>query len=148
MTFSLQIGCDIFADIRQFGEFIKNIDKIDHIILVDNSMLWVIDKYKFSSYEFMGDLIYKIIINDLKINCLIDFDKSLDIYSHNIQEKICNSIKFKKYIQKNNIISYDKKEVSDADYFEVFIYWIYKTSGYETIKNIILDLIKKIIISY
>lgn len=126
-----------------YGEFVEKLDVINDIVLVDNSMLSIVDKYIFTSYEFMGDIIYKIIINDLKINCVIDYNDEFDPFSHSVQEQICKSINFNDNIQKNRDIYYDEKTISNADYFEVFLYFIYKINGYEKTKNILKSLIEK-----
>lgn len=126
-----------------YGRYVENLDNIHNIVLVDNSMLSIVDKYRFTSYEFMGDIIYKIIINDLKINCIIEYDDKFDIFSHTVQEEICKSMHFEKYIQKDEDIYYDGKKISNADYFEVFLYFLYKNNGYKKTKDVVIDLITK-----
>lgn len=50
-------------------------------------------------------------------------------------------LNIKENIQKSNLYYFLEKEVSNADYFEVFIYQIYKIKGYNFVKEIILKLI-------
>lgn len=126
-----------------FSKFTNNYKDIDPISLVENGLLSIIDRFKFSHYEYLGDTIYNIIINQLKFECLID--TKIDLFAAKTQEVISNNIDFKNNIQKYNFVERKLiyKESSIADFFEVFIYFLYKLEGYQKTKEIVLELIKE-----
>ncbi len=122
-----------------------NLNNIDPIVFVDNNLLSASNRLKFSFYEQLGDILYKIIIIDLILDGRIKYSSNYqEIYlSSNFQNKLSKIIDLNKIIQTNNLHFGKDNKYNDADYFEAFIYEIYRTNGYKILKDFIIKILTK-----
>lgn len=121
---------------------IKDVDisKIDPRVFVDNNLLSTEDRIFFNSQEYIGDSIYCIIIEHLKLNAEIEYGNNIDYYSSTFQEQLCKSLKIEEIIQSNDLHIIDRGKFSNADYFEALLSQIYNNFGYKIIYQMIRNL--------
>lgn len=126
--------------IKKYINIDNDVSLINPMVFIDNNMLNAHDRIKFNFMECSGDILYKIVINHLKLNAKILFSNDVDYFSAKFQNKLCESLNISKIIQSNGLHFGNKKSFEIADYFEAFIYDFYLKFGYDQIYNLIYNL--------
>lgn len=129
---------------KHFIEF-KNIEfgSIDPLVFVDNNLLSSKSRLRFSYYEQMGDVLYKIIILDFMLDGILKYKSNYEsLYlSANFQNKLCSIININKIIKTNGLHFGKENAYNEADYLEALIYELYRTNGYYKTKLFIQELL-------
>ncbi len=118
----------------------KVINNIPSFVFYDSIYLSVFSRKKISHFEYQGDLIYNAIIDKLKLDCEI-IDK-VNYYQSSFQVLISHGLNLDLLIQKSPLHLYNKDIYSQADYFEIIVYYYYLEMGFEETELWILNLIK------
>lgn len=109
---------------------------IDPFIFVENNLLSPSKRVAFARYEYFGDILYKLIIDSLKLKCVIKADDKINYFSSNFQNKLASEIGLDKMIETNGLFFDSKKKSFElADYLEALLWNLYLDKGFEYAYN-------------
>lgn len=124
--------------------FISNL-KPNHKKLMPNYCLCTVDimstseMLKFNDDEYYGDLIYRVIINHLKLKNFIICNSKIDYYSGLFQKELFSSLNLSSLIQTYGL-NIANRDISIEDNIEVIVWNLYDIYGYEITFNFIKKL--------